>query len=169
MLRRNGRDGKEWIQVAPDNLLGAFEFKVEVGSTQKQSAEVRQKRAVELMTLCTNPVVVQLFGPDLVQKVLEWVFRAYDIAFPEALFEGAKEHVLPVDRGKMMLQELQALMRGPGMGTGSGAMGAAGRSGPGQGAMQPNQFGGGPVTPLNQMGGPGTAASVAQGNRRSAA
>lgn len=161
MLRHNGRDGKEWVRVAPDSLQGDFEFKIEVGSTQKQSAEVRQKRAVELMTLVTNPVVVQLFGPELVQRVLEWVFRAYDIAFPEALFEGAKEHVLPVDRGKMMLQELQHLLRATGGGN-SGA-GAAGRTGPAQGAFQPNQAGGGPVTPLNQMGGQGTAANVAQG------
>jgi len=154
MQRVNATDGKEWVPVTPDTLMGDFDFRVEVGSTQRLSAEVRQKRAIELMTLVTNPIVVQLFGPKLVQKVLEWVFRAFDIAFPEALFSGAEEYMLPADRAKME----QAQMRS--------GMGAAGQPGPQQGQMQPNQSGGGPVTPMNQFGqGMGTVANVLQGQR----
>lgn len=169
MQRRSGADGKEWVRISPNTLLGDFDYKVEVGSTQQQSAEVRQKRAVELMSMALNPMVVQLFGPPLVQKVFEFVLRAFDVAVPEAFFEGAKETILPAERAALEIQKMQALLKGGGAPQDAGGeAGASGQPGPGQGEFQPNQSGGGPVSPLNALGGGATAANVQQGLRGAA-
>ena len=158
ILHTNAMDGKEWMQVTQDGLRGHFAFLVEAGQAKHQSKELRQKNVVDLMQLIMSPAIAPMLGPDVIKKFLQMALRTFDITMPEALFEGAKEYIPPIDRAKLQMQLVKDLMAGgaggPGQGMEQGALppGMPGQPGPGpEQGFQPNQNGGGMMMP--QTGG----------------
>lgn len=155
ILHTNAMDGKEWVDVTQDGLRGHFAFLVEAGQAKHQSKELRQKNVIDLMQLIMSPAIAPMVGPDVIKKFLEMALRTFDITMPEALFDGTKEYVPPLERAQMQMQLLQMLQRGgPGQGGGQQPLptSAGGQPGPGpEQGFQPNQNGGGMMMP--QTGG----------------
>lgn len=136
----NPVEGRQWVPISPDLLQGEFVFKIEVGSTQKESHEAKQRQATQLLQIFLNPFFLQAFGPDVLKSMAVRLLRTFQIDYPDELFAGAREWIPPEVRAKMEQEMAQKMVEGI-----SGAGGAQ------DGTIQPNQNGGGPVS-----GGPTT-------------
>ena len=136
--------GKEWVPINSLTLRGEYDFIIEVGSTQKQSHEGQQQRAIQLMQLFMNPMVMQMFGPEVLKNVIVRVLRSFDMDFPDELFRDAQEWVPPDVRAKIQQEEASRISDQTNFNFG-GNGGGGGQGGPQGGAFQPNQQGGGPV------------------------
>jgi len=88
VIRILGEEGQKWEKVTPDDIKGAYDIVVEMGSTQSLSRAVRRAEAREL--IATMAPFAELINMDFFIKNL---LRQYDIAEVDEAF--AKPQLQP--------------------------------------------------------------------------